>query len=287
MKKLLLATIVFITMASFKADKPAYALYNAEGKQVKYAKMLDALQEADVVFYGELHDNPIAHWLELEITHDLYAARQGNLVLGAEMFEADNQLLLNEYLEGKISESSFEKEARLWPNYKTDYKPLVVFAKDSSLPFIATNVPRRYASVVYKQGMDTLAYLSAEARGYMAPLPIVYDSTVKCYADMMSEMEMMGHANPNLPKSQALKDATMAYQIFLNMKDGKQFIHYNGSYHSNNWQGIIWYLNQYKPGLKIKTINTVLQADVDSLEAENQHTADFVVVVPETMTRTQ
>jgi len=85
MKKLLLATIVFITMASFKADKPAYALYNAEGKQVKYAKMLDALQEADVVFYGELHDNPIAHWLELEITHDLYAARQGNLVLGADV----------------------------------------------------------------------------------------------------------------------------------------------------------------------------------------------------------
>jgi len=287
MKKLLLVTIVFITMASFKADKPAYALYNAEGKQVKYAKMLDALQEADIVFYGELHDNPIAHWLELEITNDLYAAGQGNLVLGAEMFEADNQLLLNEYLEGKISESSFEKEARLWPNYKTDYKPLVVFAKDSSLPFVATNVPRRYASVVYKQGLDTLGYLSAEARGYMAPLPIVYDSTVKCYADMMSEMEMMGHANPNLPKSQALKDATMAHRIMLNLEDGKQFIHYNGSYHSNNWQGIIWYLNQYKPGLKIKTINTVLQADMDSLETENQHTADFVVVVPETMTRTQ
>jgi len=104
---------------------------------------------------------------------------------------------------------------------------------------------------------------------------------------MMSEMKMMGHANPNLPKSQALKDATMAYRIFLNMEEGTQFIHYNGSYHSNNWQGIIWYLNQYKPGLKIKTINTVLQADIDSLDAENQNTADFVVVVPETMTRTQ
>lgn len=274
-------------MASFKADKPAYTLFTAEGKQVKYAKMVEALEEADVVFFGELHDNPIAHWLQYEITHDLFDARQGKIMLGAEMFEADNQLLLNEYIQGKISESSFEKEARLWPNYKTDYKPLVTFAKDSNLYFVATNVPRRYASVVYKQGLDTLEYLSAEARGYIAPLPIAYDSAVKCYADMMTEMKAMGHANPNLPKSQALKDATMAYQISANLQEGTLFIHYNGSYHSNFYEGIIWYLNQYKPGLKIATINTVLQSDIENLDEEYQNSADFVVVVPETMTKTQ
>lgn len=287
MKKLFLLSLAFISLVSFRADKPAYKLFTGEGKQVKYAQMMEALNDADVVFFGELHDNPIAHWLEFEITRDLYASRQGNLVLGAEMFEADNQLLLNEYLEGKISESSFEKEARLWPNYKTDYKPLVEFAKDSNLYFVATNVPRRYASVVYKQGVDTLEFLSAEARGYMAPLPFAYDSAVKCYADMMAEMEMMGHANPNLPKSQALKDATMAYQIAANMQQGKLFIHYNGSYHSNNGEGIIWHLNQYKPGLKIATINTVLQSDIDKMDEEFQNSADFVVVVPETMTKTQ
>jgi len=286
MKKLIVITLTLFTLVSFKPDKPAYRLFDGEGKQVKYDKMVDALQEADVVFFGEQHDNPIAHWLQLEITKELYVRKDGKIMLGAEMFETDNQLILNEYMEGKITTSSFEKEARLWPNYKTDYKPLVQFAKDSGLYFVATNVPRRYASLVYKQGLDTLQYLSAEARSYMAPLPIAYDSTVSCYADMMTEMKAQGHSNANLPKSQALKDATMAYQISLNKQDDQLFIHYNGSYHSDNKESILWHLNRYKPGLKIVTITTVLQKDIDTLSVENQHLADFIVLVPEDMTRT-
>ncbi len=286
MKNFIVVLTALFLLTSFKTDKPAYRLFDGAGKSVKYQKMLKQLAEADVVFFGELHDNPIAHWLQYEVTKDLYEAWDGQIMLGAEMFEADNQLILNEYIEGKISESSFEKEARLWPNYKTDYKPLVQLAKDSMLYFVATNVPRRYASVAYKQGLDTLEYFTAEARGYMAPLPIKYDSTVKCYADMLNNMSGMGHANENLPKSQALKDATMAYQISVNKRDGIQFIHYNGSYHSNNEEGIIWHLNQYKPGLKIATIAVVLQSEVDDLDADNQSLADFIVVVPETMTKT-
>jgi uncharacterized iron-regulated protein len=286
MKKLFILTLTLISLASFTPDKPAYRLVDTDGNQVNYAIMLESLQDADVVFFGEQHDNPISHWLELEITKDLYERKNGNIMIGAEMFEADNQLLLSEYLKGQISESSFEKEARLWPNYKTDYKPLVKFAKDSSIYFVATNVPRRYASLVYKQGLDTLEYLSAEAKSYMAPLPIAYDSTVACYASIMKEMKDMGHNNPNLPKSQALKDATMAYQISLNTPKDKLFIHYNGSYHSDNKESIIWHLNQYKPGLKIVTITTVVQSNIDTLNVDNQHLADYIIVVPEDMTRT-
>lgn len=286
MKKLLIITMALFVFTAFKSDKPAYTLYTADGKPVKYEKMMRLIEEADIVFFGELHNNPIAHWLQLEITQDLYQAKSGKLMLGAEMFETDNQLILNEYLEGKISESSFEKEVRLWPNYKTDYKPLVQFAKDSSLYFVATNVPRRYASVVYKQGIDTLAFFSAQARSYMAPLPIQYDSSLSCYSGMMAEMKAMGHGNENLPKSQALKDATMAYQIAVNKKDDQVFIHFNGSYHSQNKESIIWYLNQYKPGLKIVTITTVEQSEIDELDSLNMNLADFVVVVPENMTKT-
>ncbi|MFA5417244.1 MAG: ChaN family lipoprotein [Bacteroidales bacterium] len=286
MRKLFVLALTLITLASFTPDKPAYLLFNGDGTRVNYVNMLESLQDADVVFFGEQHDNPISHWLELEITKDLYVRKSGNMMIGAEMFEADNQLLLNEYLKGQISESSFEKEARLWPNYKTDYKPLVKLAKDSSIYFVATNVPRRYASLVYKQGLDTLEYLSAEAKSYMAPLPIAYDSTVACYADIMKEMNDMGHNNPNLPKSQALKDATMAYQIALNLTKGTLFIHYNGSYHSDKKESIIWHLNQYKPGLKVATISTVVQSDIDTLVVDNQHLADFIIVVPEDMTKT-
>ena len=120
--------IVLLIATAFKSDKPAYQLFTKEGKAIKFEKMLKALQDADIVFFGEQHNNPIGHWLQLEITQELFAIKGQNLVLGAEMFEADNQLLIDEYFNEDIKESNFEQEARLWKNYKTDYKPLLEFA---------------------------------------------------------------------------------------------------------------------------------------------------------------
>jgi uncharacterized iron-regulated protein len=274
---------------SFRSDKPAFLLYDSEGRNVKYQKMIEEISSADVVFFGELHDNPIAHWLELEITADLYDIAAERLVMGAEMFEADNQLLLDEYLGSEYEADKFEAEVKLWKNYKTDYKPLVEFARKNSLPFIATNIPRRYASMVSKGGFEELDSLTAEAKRYMAPLPVSYDPELKCYKDMMSMHGMPGmggRPNENLPKAQAIKDATMAYFISANLPEGKIFIHYNGSYHSDNHLGIIHYLKLYRPGIRVATISTVIQDDIEKIDQENKGLADYIAVVPATMTRT-
>ncbi|NQU34378.1 MAG: ChaN family lipoprotein [Bacteroidetes bacterium] len=287
MKKVVTIIFLFIIIAGFKNDKPAYRIFNADGKKATYAKLLKDAMDADVVFFGELHNNPICHWLQYELTVDLYTEKNGEIVLGAEMFEADNQLILNEYLTGKISAKSYKKEARLWPNYSTDYAPLVDFAKDSGLMFIATNIPRRYASLVYKQGLEGLDALSAQAKLYIAPLPIEYDSTLNCYLSMLEGMENMGgHVTKTLPMAQAVKDATMAYNIAGYAESGSLFIHYNGSYHSDNFESILWYLNKYKPGLKIVTIASVEQNDMDNLKDEFKNRANFIVAVPEDMTKT-
>lgn len=287
MKNIIAIIVLFIFITGFKNDKPAYRIYDADGKKVKYSKLLEEAAKADVVFFGELHNNPICHWLQYELTVDLYKLRTGELILGAEMFEADNQLILNEYLEGKISASNYKKEARLWPNYSTDYAPLVEFAKDSSLKFIATNIPRRYASLVYKKGFEGLDELAAQAKLYIAPLPVEYDSTLNCYASMLEGMEGMGgHVTNTLPMAQAIKDATMAYNIAGNMENDKLFIHYNGSYHSDNFESILWYLNKYKPGLKILTIASVEQQDIKDLEEDYINKANFILVIPEEMTKT-
>jgi len=282
-------TLVSILTLSFRSDKPAYSLYDSEGKNVKYDKMIEKISAADVVFFGELHDNPIAHWLEYEVTADLYNVAGDRLVLGAEMCEADNQLLLDEYLGSEYEADKFEAEVKLWKNYKTDYKPLVEFARKNSLPFIATNVPRRYASMVSRGGFEELDSLSSEAKKFLAPLPVSYDPELKCYKDMMSMPGMPGmgaRPNPNFPRAQAIKDATMAHFIAVNLPAGKIFIHYNGAYHSDNYLGIIHYLKLYRPGIKVATISTVLQEDISDLEQENKGLADFIVVIPVTMTRT-
>jgi len=204
------------------------------------------------------------------------------------MFESDNQMVLDEYLAGQIKQSSFEKEARLWKNYNTDYKPLVEFAKENGLPFIATNIPRRYASVVHKNGFEGLDAFSDEAKKLIAPLPVKYDPELKGYKAMMEMMGGMGggHANANLPKAQAIKDATMAHFILENWEAGKTFIHYNGTYHSNDFEGIVWYLKQEKPDLQILTIASVEQDTITDLKEEHVGVADYILCVPTSMTKT-
>ncbi len=287
MKKVLTILVLFAVLLGFKNDKPAYRFFDADGTKVKYSSILKEASGADVVFFGELHNNPICHWLQFEMTKDLYSERNGEVVLGAEMFEADNQMIMNEYLTGMISSKSYKNEARLWPNYTTDYAPLVEFAKDSNIIFVATNIPRRYASVVYKKGFEGLEQLSAEAKLYIAPLPVEYDAEVACYKSMLEGMEGMGaHVTETLPMAQAIKDATMAYKIAGYLDSGKLFIHYNGTYHSDNFEGILWYLNKYKPGLNIVTIASVEQTDLKNLEEEYLNRANYILVVPEDMTKT-
>jgi len=245
--------------------------------------MFKTLKQKDIVLFGEFHNNPIAHWLQLEVTKDLGENRK--LILGAEMFEQDNQVALNAYIQGKISARGLDSAARLWSNYKTDYAPLVNYAKENKLVFAATNVPRRYASMVSRAGFSVLDTLKENEKAWMAPLPILYDSTLSGYVKMLEMMP--GHNNAfNFPKAQALKDATMAHFILKYFIPGSLFIHFNGAYHSENYEGILWYLKQAQPALKYVTITTVSQKELFSLLSENKGKADFIICIDEDMTTT-
>jgi len=283
MKRLIFVIFFLITaIIGFSQEKKAYQLFDKKGKKVDYGKLLIAAEKAQVVLFGEYHNNAISHWLELELIKDL--AEKSSLIMGAEMIEADNQKQLDQFLKGEINQKQLDSTARLWPNYKTDYKPLVEFAKENKIPFIATNIPRRFASIVSKKGFEGLENLTSQEKTWIAPLPIAYDSELPGYINMM---KMMGdHTSPNMPKAQAIKDATMAYFIQKNLKEKSIFIHFNGTYHSDNFEGIYWYLKGDVDLLKITTIATVEQSDLNKLLQENFNKADYILVIDEDVTKT-
>ncbi len=283
MKKVLFPLFfLFVFTTTLAQHKPAYTIYNSKGKKVSYAKMVKELSSKDIILFGELHNNAIAHWLQYEITSEL--ANSKPLVLGAEMFETDNQEPLNNYLKGSIDQKAFDTLARLWPNYKTDYAPLVNFAKERQLPFIATNIPRRYASMVYKKGFEVLDTLAPHEKAWIAPLPIPFVPELPGYKNILS---MMGdHGTPELVMAQAIKDATMAHFILKNYNSGTRFLHFNGAYHSNNYEGILWYLKQSAPTYLYASISTVSQESIDKLLPEHKGLADFIICVDSHMTNT-
>ncbi|AYZ36557.1 iron-regulated protein [Chryseobacterium indologenes] len=267
----------------------AYQFYDKKGKEVNTDKIVKELADYDVVFFGENHNSSVNHWLQLKITEALYEKKKGQLILGAEMFERDNQPQLNQYLNGKFDAKTFKDSARLWNNYATDYKPLVDFAKNKKLNFIATNIPRKYASQTAKEGLESLNKLSDKEKAYIAQLPINVTLDTPGYPEMKA---MMGdHAEGtkvmNFISAQATKDATMAESIVKNFQDGKTFIHYNGNYHSKEFGGIYWYIKQKNPNMKMAVISVFESEDPElKIPSKDYIPTDFNLIIPGDMTKT-
>jgi len=276
----------FGTQAQSSLEDEVYALYSKDGVRIGFDEAISALVEADVVLFGELHNDALIHWLQLRTVKALDAKKP--LTLGGEMFENDGQIILDEYLKGMMSDKVFEDQMRLWTNYKTDYKPLVEYAKAEGIPFIATNVPRRYASLVSRHGLDTLAKLPKASQVFLPALPIPFSFETPGYEDMRGMMAG-GHGMPfepdNFVKAQAIKDATMADNIQRHAGNGRLFVHFNGDFHSASYGGIFWYLTVFNPDLQVKTIKVFNDKNL-GFQDEWAGSGDVILVVPEDFTKT-
>ncbi len=257
-----------------------YRLYDQNGQGLALHDLLPQAAQADVLLFGELHDNEVVHRLQQEMASELAELTNDHLLLGAEMFEADNQLVLDEYLAGLIKHDHLVREAKVWPNYERDYRPLVEVAKARRLSFIATNIPRRYANLVARKGLGALERLSDEARKWMAPLPIEVSLATPGYAEMMKMGTGHGmHMKPvDFVAAQAVKDATMAHFILSHKEPGRLFIHFNGDFHSRQYGGVYWYLKKADPDLRVMTLSSVESAGLE-FHRSCRGAADFVLTV--------
>ncbi|MFN8673306.1 MAG: ChaN family lipoprotein [Candidatus Sericytochromatia bacterium] len=266
-----------------------YSFFDKEHKKIDYDVVLETALKNDVILFGELHNNPIAHWLQLRLTKDIFKQKK-NIVLGGEMFQSDDQQVIDDYLNNLISEEHLKAETRLWKNYPTDYKPIMDFAFNNKIKYIGTNIPIRYANMVSKKGISSLESLPENVKNnYLPKLPFKIDKELPNYKNMLLYTGNHGSnnkINEYMVEAQASKDATMAFFINKNLKPNYTFIHYNGTYHSNNFEGIYWYLKKENSNLKIMTISSVEQEEIDKLEEKNLNLADFTLCITDDMTKT-
>lgn len=157
-----------------------YSIHDREGSPATLEDIILRAGDAEAVFIGEGHGDPVAHYLEKEILAALFErygagypqqASKRSMFLSMEMFEKDVQIVLNEYLQDLIPERHFLASARPWPHYRRDYRPLVEFAKKQGIPVIAANAPRRYVNRVSRLGPESLEAISGAAESWLPPLP--------------------------------------------------------------------------------------------------------------------
>ena len=268
---LILFSISILTAKTF--DETDYKIYNSQnGNEISMKNMAKDLSDYDVIFFGEWHDDILIHKLEADILPLLnkkssFFSKKRNMAVSMEMFERDVQQYLNQFLNSEISEEEFLKNTRAWGNYPNDYRPIIEYAKQNKLDVIAANVPRRYASLLNKKGIQAIENLPENEKKYVAkkilPLENQYKKQfIETMSNNMGRKNAMGMKKmlENIYAAQCLKDDTMAesmYEYLLQNPDSR-IIHYNGNFHSESHLGTANKLKLLNPDLKIAVISPVI-----------------------------
>ena len=281
MKYLLFITCAILSLNSFCQEViTPYKIYNVKKQRlIAIDEIVNDVKNADVIFFGEEHNDSIGHILEDNIFKMLNEKFPTGIALSLEMFHTDVQPIVDEYLSNLISEKNFVKEGRAWPNYK-DYKPLVDYARDNNLPVIAANAATRYSNAVTKGGLDILKNFPKSSLNVLPPLPI--DTATGRYLEKFSDL-LGGHSMGGMKvyQTQNFWDATMSWSIakFVKANKGKKVLHLNGRFHSDEKLGTLAKLQKYAPELKILNISSFSSEDFDQPDWEkHKNLGDYIII---------
>ncbi len=276
------------TPAAVVADPP-HRIYDTRSRMfVDDFMMVWSLSKADVVMFGEQHDDPGTHAMEAYVLGAI--GRPGaRKILAMEMFERDVQPVLDAYLVGRVPEDSLMSLARPWPRYATDYRPMVELAKLHRWPVIAGNVPRPLASAVSKSGLGMLDSLDATRRSWVATdIQCGHDSYFDRFAETM---------RPHVPgatdadkaaalelyyQAQCIKDETMAEAVVRAMKNvgnDALVMHVNGAFHSDFRLGTAARIQRRLPDARMMVVTGIPVADLTHITVSDEDiaTGDFLI----------
>ncbi len=288
-----LALLLIMMLPAHSRD---FAVYDSKtGARLDINAFAKEVLKADLVFFGEFHDDSVIHSIQRDLLAAMYTLNPKTAV-SLEMFERDAGPFLDDYLAGKITEAEFLKKSRPWPDYEKFYKPLVEMAKTNNAPVIAANVPRKYAAIYSAQGMTGIRNLPENERAFTARRVNVkedmyMENFFKTMAGNMG-MDASDSADPNTGNTlflfygaQVLKDETMAESIvdFMDKNKDYKVIHFNGDFHSNNYLGTVQKVADRKPDMKIAVITPVYvkTGEKPGYDPQYKEQCDFVIVMQE------
>lgn len=276
---------MFAASTSAQVPEGKFTVFTGKGQVSSLEAVMKSLENVDVVFLGEYHDDSVAHAIQLEIFKraiEQYGAKR-KVTLSLEMFERDVQTVVNEYVAGQISENHFLLSSRPWPKYKEDYRPLVELAKEKKLEVIAANAPRRYVNMVSRNGREAVNGLSPLAKSWLAPLP--YAEASEAYSKKFkSLMGSSAEASMGLDKilsSQSLWDATMAHSVAESLKKnkGSLVVHLNGGFHTEMRLGTVEHFLKYRKNGRAVVVTMRYEDDFKKFDsAKHTDAGDFVIL---------
>ncbi|EPG66164.1 ChaN family lipoprotein [Leptospira wolffii] len=277
-RKILLVLVLPSLVFAEEAPISSPEIYDTKTKtRTSWASIEERVKDADVIVFGEEHNDSKGHAWKLEALKRLSAKYPISLSL--EMLERDQQRSVDEFARDEITEKGFLNSGKFWPNYQTDYHPLVMFAKENRIPILAANAPKKYVNLVSSKGIGALYKIRSP---YLPPRYLYKMHRQKEYEELVLSA-MSGHSvgmNFDPEKfldSQYVWDASMSDAIANAFyANGRKVFQVNGRFHTDSGLGLTHRLRQY--GLKVLVLSIFPGFEGENLTDKDWALGDFVIL---------
>ncbi|MGY5452484.1 ChaN family lipoprotein [Agarivorans sp. MS3-6] len=267
-----------------------YIIYDPTNQQTidNTDQLAHLLTNSSVVLFGEFHSQPAIHLAQLRLFQSLYA-QQHDLSLSMEQFDRSQQAIVNRYLANEIGEAWLIKQTNAWPNYPSDYRPLVEFAKQHELRVVAANAPKKLVSCIGQQGQTYIDTLPTAERAMLA------ETFTRDDPDYKERLFGNGHHGDQAQADNHFLamlawDETMAESVVTELAHGasKQVMHIAGNFHVDMQQGTYSRIKQRLNNQTISSIVAIDQAEFAQLDEQQKALkGDYLIVVKQLPIRYQ
>jgi uncharacterized iron-regulated protein len=229
MKRKILATafIIALSIAMSVGMTPANDVLRVSDETVTtFKEMIRDAKKTNIIFIGEIHDVPEYHRLELEVIKALHES-DAPIAIGLEMFRADSQKALDNWVNGGLSLDNFlpvyyDNWREGWPLYKD----IFTYAREHRISMIGLNIPDEIAKTVARKGFTSLTTNEKKQLppGISCDIDPTYMEFIKkAYA---GHARMVDKKFLNFCEAQMVWDKSMAWHLieYLKKHPGKTMI---------------------------------------------------------------
>ena len=258
------------------------------GEAIGFPDLIDQLKTVDVVFIGEVHNNPEHHLIQVQLLQALMASFTPPPAVAMEFFDTTRQPVLDRFMNGDLDETAFLKQVDWKNSWRFPYhlyRPILWTSRDKGTVLLGINAPN---SVVKKVARSGLLSLTAEERRQVARDMDLTNTAHREYLDSIFKQHQtdknLKHGMQNFDhfyQAQCVWDETMAETIADHMKaHGGKMVVFTGNGHIVNKFGIP---DRVLRRVDVKTA-TVLLYPLTERTTINKRMADYVWLTSDSKT---
>ncbi len=129
------------------------------GEAIDFTDLIEQLKPVDIIFVGEVHNNPEHHLIQVQLLQALMARYAPPLTVAMEFFDTTRQPVLDRFMSGDLDETAFLEQVDWKNSWRFPYhlyRPILWVSQEKGTALLGINAPNPVVKKVAGSGLESL-----------------------------------------------------------------------------------------------------------------------------------